>query len=495
MNRKYKRRFAQALMLCSTFVLGTAGCSGGGSEKKCGNHKIDPGEQCDGTALNNATCKTAGDFWGGTLSCNDDCTLDTSACNLCGNGKVDPGEDCDGTNLNHACCATAGDFNSGDLRCLEDCKFNTSACEKMHPDCFQLNCKALNMKCKADGSACEGCLSADYTASVHHCYPSGATWGSPCKNSADCPGTGTPGVDTFCMDTTGGYCYQSTGPDYATEGEPCTGDSGSIAVNYKYQSTYTPECFKKCSADTDCRPGYTCKTDLGTASNLSACMPIYWKCKDVGCNDTNSSVPYYCEQNGSWCYEDACRNSPCQNASNSTSECKNFLDGYTCTCQDGFVWDIGVEACVAIACHAIDLGTFSGSEITRAGQNSCRDSCLDATGIYDPGTRLESCTQYMPQFGNEIVYQIILSAGVTVKVTVTPTQHFDASVYVITDCNDRTATTCTWQQSRGSDRGGEGAPETINLTNTESTQQTFFIVADSYGTGNCGVFDITIAQP
>src|SRR3989338_10019043 len=51
----------------------------------CGNGTIDSGEECDGSNLNGKSCSTQG-FSGGTLSCNTNCTLNTSACTSSGGG-------------------------------------------------------------------------------------------------------------------------------------------------------------------------------------------------------------------------------------------------------------------------------------------------------------------------------------------------------------------------------------------------------------------------
>jgi hypothetical protein len=63
----------------------------------CGNDRVDTGEQCDGADLGGHSCTTLG-FNLGTVSCDAQCRVDTTACvKLCGNGRVDPGEGCDGT--------------------------------------------------------------------------------------------------------------------------------------------------------------------------------------------------------------------------------------------------------------------------------------------------------------------------------------------------------------------------------------------------------------
>ena len=100
----------------------------------CGNGRLDAGEQCDGSNLYGQSCFTQG-FAAGTLACNSQCGLDTSACTggttptvaYCGNDRLDNGEQCDGSNLNNQTCASMG-FVGGSLGCYSFCKFNTSSC-------------------------------------------------------------------------------------------------------------------------------------------------------------------------------------------------------------------------------------------------------------------------------------------------------------------------------------------------------------------------------
>lgn len=50
-----------------------------GTVPGCGDGVIQTGESCDGSNLNGQSCSTQG-FFGGTLSCNSNCTFNTSAC-------------------------------------------------------------------------------------------------------------------------------------------------------------------------------------------------------------------------------------------------------------------------------------------------------------------------------------------------------------------------------------------------------------------------------
>jgi len=51
----------------------------------CGNNIKETGEQCDGTDLGGATCRSLG-YQGGNLSCNPNCTFNTSNCTTGGGG-------------------------------------------------------------------------------------------------------------------------------------------------------------------------------------------------------------------------------------------------------------------------------------------------------------------------------------------------------------------------------------------------------------------------
>lgn len=48
----------------------------------CGDLTINGGEACDGTDFTGQSCASLGEYAGGSLNCNNDCTLDTSACDL-----------------------------------------------------------------------------------------------------------------------------------------------------------------------------------------------------------------------------------------------------------------------------------------------------------------------------------------------------------------------------------------------------------------------------
>jgi hypothetical protein len=69
---------------------------------------------------------------------------------VCGNGVQEGAEQCDGGDLNGESCQTQG-YNSGTLSCNPDCTFNTSGCSNLckpagqsctsHSECCSLNCR------------------------------------------------------------------------------------------------------------------------------------------------------------------------------------------------------------------------------------------------------------------------------------------------------------------------------------------------------------------
>lgn len=163
-------------MLCVGYLVGFTACDESVSvTDACGDGFLDPGEQCDGAALNGESCESLGHYiTTGQLSCAADCRYDTTACgHRCGDGLLDIQEDCDDGNqvagdgcdprcnveegwtcteqspslceeicgdqiilgdeeceaglLNGATCNSLG-FESGTLSCNRSCEFDTSGC-------------------------------------------------------------------------------------------------------------------------------------------------------------------------------------------------------------------------------------------------------------------------------------------------------------------------------------------------------------------------------
>ncbi|MBN2015872.1 hypothetical protein JW766_03485 [Candidatus Dojkabacteria bacterium] len=96
----------------------------------CGNGAIEEYEECDGTNLGGHSCVTLG-YDTGTLSCNGNCTFNTSECTTaqpaCGNGVRQDEEECDKNDLGGYSCSTFG-YTGGTLSCYSNCTFNKSSC-------------------------------------------------------------------------------------------------------------------------------------------------------------------------------------------------------------------------------------------------------------------------------------------------------------------------------------------------------------------------------
>ncbi|MFK8002231.1 MAG: hypothetical protein AB8H86_21730 [Polyangiales bacterium] len=120
----------------------------------CGNGALDPGEVCDGTVLDGATCESLG-FGGGALGCAVACdAYDDSMCEsaeTCGNGVLDPGEVCDGE-LHTETCEGLG-FAPGPLTCDRCALSDTSMCP-----CLPTTCEAEGANCGEIPDACGGTL-------------------------------------------------------------------------------------------------------------------------------------------------------------------------------------------------------------------------------------------------------------------------------------------------------------------------------------------------
>lgn len=79
--------------------------------------------------LGDHTCVGEG-FFGGTIKCSADGTLDTSGCTGgCGNQTINGDEQCDGPALGGLTCESLS-YEGGTLSCQADCTYNTAKCAK-----------------------------------------------------------------------------------------------------------------------------------------------------------------------------------------------------------------------------------------------------------------------------------------------------------------------------------------------------------------------------
>ncbi|MBU1220894.1 hypothetical protein KKF34_04725 [Myxococcota bacterium] len=171
------------VLIVLTFLL-TSACDDSQTTNNCGDNILDPGEECDGTAIP-VSCRDITGKYEGEISCNSDCTLNTSQCTggFCGDNKIEPfyGEKCEGENLLDNTCETRG-YSTGILSCTSDCQFDTSLCEDFlcgngnldeYEDCEGtvpegLDCEDLGYYGGGPITVCANCR-----YDVDHCIP----WG------------------------------------------------------------------------------------------------------------------------------------------------------------------------------------------------------------------------------------------------------------------------------------------------------------------------------
>jgi hypothetical protein len=349
--------------------------------------------------------------------------------------------------------------------------------------CASLNCEEMNMECDDSSvpAVCSGCLSG-YEPGYGRCILPDTTYGDPCEQDGDCPGTGSVGGNVACNPTTGGACISFNTPECATAGQPCTDDPDSMCVYLQSLFGDYYICMEGCTDDSDCRPGYWCNPDV-YGSGTQACDAIA-DCSDYGCND---GATMRCEENpnapgGGMCWLDACASDPCSGVANSTGDCENNEDGYACVCDATHAWNMETEACdIAFSCGAIDLGTLGGTMLTDS-----VDTCAGASAY---GSETLGCTGFAAA-GNERVFSVTVPAGETMIARMTPQagNDQDSAFYVLTRCNDVSGLTC----QAGADNTGGGETETVSWTNDSGSDQTVYLIADAYSTGTCGMIDIEV---
>jgi alpha-tubulin suppressor-like RCC1 family protein len=127
------RTLLRCLLLISLIITSVTGCDETAQPvDPCGDSVIDIGEGCDTYNIGTNSCLTEG-FYGGTATCNDNCTLNFSDCEgegTCGDSvlHLEFGEQCDNDKLNNTTCQTL-DLGEGVLSCLSSCKFDMSGCD------------------------------------------------------------------------------------------------------------------------------------------------------------------------------------------------------------------------------------------------------------------------------------------------------------------------------------------------------------------------------
>jgi hypothetical protein len=246
-----------------TGVGGTSGLggTGGSPTARCGNGKIEAGEQCDGADLGGESCATHSPHWpAGTLTCSPLCLLNEWDCkaSTCGDGIANLNEECDGDDLMGLACETiaASRRITGKLECLPNCRLNRAACTAVP-----------GTRCGngiiEEGERCDGPM---------HCAEYSRNYLAPLGEPADrytdgmvhCEPMCDRGIATACSSRRCGNGVVE--PSY---GEDCDGSDlgGKSCADYlPYFSSGQLRCNSKCETDrSDChgcsfgRTGLACR--------------------------------------------------------------------------------------------------------------------------------------------------------------------------------------------------------------------------------------------
>ncbi len=127
-------------------------------------------------------------------------------------------------------------------------------------------------------------------------------------------------------------------------------------------------------------------------------------------------------------------------------------------------------------CPGFDIGNLPFSTI---------DNTTQAVNDYDP--MVGGCTG-IAEPGPDVVYHINLPEQTSIKVILTPQQQdFDAAVYIVTDCTNIIGSCIA-----GSDQGGEGEPENIELVLNAGVD--YFIICDSNSENEYGEFQLEVIE-
>ncbi|MBU1238776.1 hypothetical protein KKF84_10225 [Myxococcota bacterium] len=243
-------------------------------------------EECEGAFLGSATCGSVNPGSTGTLTCNANCSFNTSLCTgTCDGAALEPGEMCDGSLFpGGQDCGDYG-YNPGPaaLTCVDCESIDDSSCVS-NGYCGDNILQSPYEKC--DYSTAPSCTSLGYeagttapcvdcevdTSACHNTSP--GIVGDACTSVAQCDEfTGTT-LNNMCLTSLGGspvlggYC---TAVCTGISDHRCAVNGGLCMPNPINSLNY---CMKPCRDNADCtRTGYTCHMYIEGSGTYYFCMP------------------------------------------------------------------------------------------------------------------------------------------------------------------------------------------------------------------------------
>ena len=217
------------------------------SSSYCGNGKIDPGELCDGYALNMQTCQTVlGNNYSGVVHCLEGCmgfdtsecaSIDTSA--VCGNDIAETGEMCDGTDLRDKTCESIfGDGSTGTPVCQDCITIGPGTCTNTGTT-TPAECTDSDYRC--NGKVLQGCIAGHWS------------------DIQTCPDT-CNAEQKKCIETTtcSGGTYRCNGKTL----EICASNVWNTVDNCTSICDADLKKCIQCKSDSDCSSGYKCNSSF-----------------------------------------------------------------------------------------------------------------------------------------------------------------------------------------------------------------------------------------
>jgi len=205
------------------------------SQPVCGNNIKEVGEQCDGTAFGSLTCSDIVSGSSGNPTCNSDCTVNSSSCIVsnnpsatCGNNLKETGEQCDGTDFGNLTCSNLISGYAGNLTCNSDCTVDSTNCESgsiIGNECtYDFECNTAIGETCFNGKCVEGNSSLDCASN-----------GGYCMSQIDCSGelltsySCSSVLNKCCSEPKSlGTCQQDNGGIICSSDQTC---SGGISLN------------------------------------------------------------------------------------------------------------------------------------------------------------------------------------------------------------------------------------------------------------------------